>query len=58
MNVNAHNSWSDTGGVQGPTGRRSSKGGVSGLAEDVRPVSKVEAGVNFRWAGGVRVSGC
>ena len=50
----AHNSWSDTGRVQGPTGRRCTKGGVSGPAEDLRPVSEVEAGVNFRPAGGVR----
>ena len=36
-------------------GGRSSKGGVSGPAEDLRPVSsEVEAGVNFRPAGGVR----
>ena len=49
-----HNLWSDTGRVEGPTGRRSSKGGVSGPAEDLRPVSEVEAGVNFRPAGGVR----
>ena len=41
------NSWSDT-------GTRRVKGGVSGLAEDLRPVSEVEAGVNFRPAGGVR----
>ena len=40
----AHNSWSDTGRVQGPTGRRSSKGGVSGPAEDLRLVSEVEQG--------------
>ena len=39
---------------QGPTGRRSSKGGVSGPAEDLRPVPEVEAGVNFRLAGRVR----
>ena len=32
----AHNSWLDTGRVKGPTGRRSSKGGVSGPAEDLR----------------------
>ena len=51
---NAQNSWSDTGRVQGPTGRRCTKGGVSGPAEDLRPVSEVEAGVNFRPAGGVR----
>ena len=50
----AHNSWSDTGGVQGPTGRKRVKGGVSGPAEDLRPVSVVEAGVNFRPAGGVQ----
>ena len=31
-----------------------SKGGVSGPAENLRPVSEVEAGVNFRPAGGVR----
>ena len=41
-------------GRQVPTGRRSSKGGVSGPAEDLRPVSEVEAGANFRLAGGVR----
>ena len=45
------NSWSDTGRVTGPTGRRCTKGGVSGPAEDLRPVSEVEAGVNFRLAG-------
>ena len=50
----AHNSWSDTGRVQGPTGRRCTKGGVSSPAEDLLPVSEVEAGVNFRPAGGVR----
>ena len=50
----AHNSWSDTGRVQGPTGRRCTKGGVSGPAEDLRPVAEVAAGVNFRLAGGVR----
>ena len=48
------NSWSDMGRVQGPTGRRSTKGGDSGPAEDLRSVSEVEAGVNFRLAGGVR----
>ena len=41
-------------GRQGPTGTRRVKGGVSGLAEDLHPVSEVEAGVNFRPAGGVR----
>ena len=50
----ACNSWSDTSRVQGPTGRRCTKGGVSGPAEDLRPVSEVEAGVNFRLAGRVR----
>ena len=44
----AHNSWSDTGRVQGPTGRSGTEGGVSGPAEDLRPVSEVKAGVNFR----------
>ena len=48
------NSWSDTGRVQGLTGTKRVKGGVSGPAEDLRPVSEVEAGVNFRPAGGVR----
>ena len=48
------NSWSDTVRVTGPTGTRRVKGGVSGPAEDLRPVSEVEAGVNFRPAGGVR----
>ena len=41
-------------GRQGPTWRRGSKGGVSSPAEDLRPVSEVEAGVNFRLAGGIR----
>ena len=48
------NSWSDTVRVQGPTGTRRVKGGGSGPAEDLRPVSEVEAGVNFRPAGVVR----
>ena len=48
------NSWSDTVRVKGPTGTRRVKGGVSGPAEDLRPVSEVEAGVNFRPAGCVR----
>ena len=39
------NSWSDTGRVEGLTGRRGSKGGVSGPVEDLCPVSEVEAGV-------------
>ena len=50
----AHNSCSDTGRVKGPTGTRRVKGGGSGPAEDLRPVSEVEAGVNLRPAGGVR----
>ena len=45
--VNAHSSWSDTVRLQGPTGTRRVKGGVSGLAEDLRPVSEVEAGCRF-----------
>ena len=48
------NSWSDTVRLQGSTGRRCTKGGVSGPAGDLRPVSEVEAGVNFRPASGVR----
>ena len=50
----AQNSWSDTARSQGPTARRCTKGGVSGSAEDLRPVPEVEAGVNFRPAGRVR----
>ena len=49
----ARNSWSDTVRSQGPTARRCTKGGVSGPAEDLRPVPEVEAGVNFRPAGRV-----
>ena len=37
----AHNSWSDTVRVQGPTGTRRVKGGGSGVAEDLRPVSSI-----------------
>ena len=47
-------SWSDTVRVPGPTGTRRVKGGVSGSAEDLLPVSEVKAGVNIRPAGGVR----
>ena len=47
-------SYSLGSGRQGPTGRRSTKGGVSGPAEDLLPVSEVEAGVNSWPAGGVR----
>ena len=32
---------------QGPTGRKSTKGGVSGPAEDLLPVSEVEVGGKF-----------
>ena len=42
------------GGRKGPTGTKRVKGGVSGPAEDLRPVSEVEAGVNFRPADCVR----
>ena len=38
------NSWSDTVWVQGPTSTRRVRGGVSGPAEDLRPVSEVETG--------------
>ena len=48
------NSWSDTVCSQGPTGTRRVKGGVSSPAEDLRLVSEVEAGVNFRPAGRAR----
>ena len=48
------NSWSDTARSQGPTCTRRVKGGVSRPAEDLRPVSEVEAGVNFRPDGRVR----
>ena len=51
------NSWSDTDRVQGPTGTRRVKRGVSGPAEDLRPVAEVAAGVNFRPAGGVPFPG-
>ena len=54
----AHNSWSDTGRVQGPMGRRCTKVGGSGPAEDLRPVSEVAAGVNFRPAGRCTGAGC
>ena len=50
----AHNSWSDTVRVRGPTGTRRVKEGSSGPAEELRSVTEVEAGVNFRQAGGVR----
>ena len=50
----AHNSWSDTVSSQSPRRRKRSKGWVTGPAKDFRPVSEVEAGVNFRLARGVR----
>ena len=40
--------------LQGPRERKRGKEGVTGPAEDLRPVSEVETGVNFRLAGGVR----
>ena len=53
------NSWSDTVHACGPSGVLCTKDGVSGPAEDLRPVSEVESGVNFRPAGGVRTgAGC
>ena len=42
--VQRSTNYSVGGGRLGPTGRRSAKGGVSGPAEDLRPVSEVEAG--------------
>ena len=48
------NSWSDTVSSQCPRRRKRVKAGVSCPAEDLRPVTEVEAGVNFRPAGGVR----
>ena len=41
-------------GSEGARRRKRVKGGVSGPAEDLLPVSEVETGVNFRLAGGVR----
>ena len=43
----AVNSWADRVSSQGPRGRRSSKVGVSGPAEDLLLVSEVEAAVIF-----------
>ena len=51
-------SYNLVGCSQSPTRRKSTKGGVPGLAEDLRPVSEVEAGVNFRPAGRVQGAGC
>ena len=39
---------------QGSRGRKRGKEGVSGPAEDLRPASEAQAGVNFRPAGSVR----
>ena len=52
--VQGSTSYSLGGGRKGPTGRRSTKGGVSGPARELRPVSEVESGVNFRPAGRIR----
>ena len=49
----SNNSWSDTAHACCPTVTLCTKGGVSGPAEDLLPVSEGEAGVNFRPAGGV-----
>ena len=49
-----YNWWSDTGSAQGLRRRKRVEEWVSGPAEDLRPVSEVETGVNFRPAGGVR----
>ena len=51
----AHNSCSDTGRVQGPTGRRCSKGGVSGPPEDVRPC--LRGGGRGKFSSGRRCTG-
>ena len=47
-------SYNLVGCSQGPTRRKGTKGGVSSPPEDLRPVSEVEAGVNFRSTGGAR----
>ena len=49
--VRKSTSYNLAGCRQGSTRRKGTEGGVSGLAEDLRPVSEVEAGVNFRPAG-------
>ena len=52
--AHSHNSWSDTVRLHGPTGTRRVKGGVSGPAEDLRPVSgrgKFSAGRRCTGAG-------
>ena len=46
------------GRLVGSKGKEVTKGLVSGPAEDLRPVSEVDAGVNFRPVGGVRGAGC
>ena len=53
----AHNSWSDTVRVQGPTGARRVKGGVSSPAEDLLPVSELKAGVPFPGGNQAQVPG-
>ena len=52
------NSWSDTVRSQGPRGRTGTKGGVSGPADDLLPVSQVEAGLNFRLKRRCTGAGC
>ena len=52
------NSWSDTVRVQGPTGTKRVKGGGSGPAEDLRPVSEVEAGGKFSAGRPCTEAGC
>ena len=44
--------------VRVPGGGAAPKRSVSGPAEDLRPVSEVDAGVKLRLAGGVRGAGC
>ena len=54
----SHESWSDTVSLQGPRGRKRVKEEVFGPAEDLRPVSEVEAGVNFRLGRRCTEAGC
>ena len=51
----AHNSWSDTVRVQGPTGKRCTKGVVSGPAEDLRPC--LRGGGRGKFSAGLAVYG-
>ena len=53
LHLACYNSWSDTGSARDPRGGRGSKREVSRLAEDLRRVSEVEAGVIFRPTCGV-----